>query len=384
MTYVNETPAPQIEITQPPSLPSPRPPTKKKKRNRRVIKGETQKFRQARKINNLGINRELVPDLIECSFNCQVRTSQEERQQIWDEFRAITDMNLRLQYLANLIDIHTPSRSKVPKENCTKIRSLTNKYYLRFNEYLDNSRYQVCKVCFLTVFNVTPTKIRTIVSKKLVEGEEIVYNRGKKVRNTNNNDTSSPQMSSEDNVIIKIEPYWSDIPNTSQIIEEVVENVKIKRNRLSKKGQTGEFRNARKIKNLGIDRELVPDLPVCSLNCRNRTSVKERQAIWDDFRQIVDMNTRLKYLANLIQFKPPSHTKVVKEEQQKERKRTCIPIFHLKWIRNVRNLPNRLCKGCFMIVFNLTNSKVRTIVEKKFRNVELAYKRGQKGKSGTS
>lgn len=313
----------------------------------------------------------------QCSFNCENKTSKEERQEVWDEFRTITDMNVRLQYLANLIEIMSPVRARPPKSSTSKSRSCVNKYYLRFNEYLNNSGYQVCKVCFMTVFNVTASKIRTVVEKKLREGDDIQYNRGKKITPVTFVDCS---IKSEDNFEgdncfnIKIEA-GNEIRNT---IENVIENTKVKRNKPSKKGETQVYRTNRKIKNLGIDREFVPDLPTCSLDCQNRIAPEERQLTWDQFRKIVNMNERLKYLANLIQIKPVSHVKAKEEDSQQ--KRTNV-IFHLKWNKNARNARNRLCKVCFMTVFNLTSSKVRTIIGKKFKKLELEYNRGKQPKS---
>lgn len=352
-----------------------------KRRNKKSNKGETKIFRAARKIKNLGINRQIVPDLPNCSFNCQNKTSQEDRQEVWDEFRAIIDMNLRLQYLANLIEITAPIRIRVPKSSNSKSRSCVNKYYLKFNEYLDNSDFQLCKVCFMTVFNVTASKIRTVVEKKLKDGEDIQYKRGKKLLPTTIEYLGEPECILDETgcMTIKMELGYETPTvmsnNISGTIEAVIENSKIKRKRPSKKGQTGEYRTARKIKNLGVDRELVPNLPNCSLDCRAKTSHEVQQAVWNEFRKIVDMNIRIKYLANLIQFKPASHVKV-KEDRRK--KRRCIPIFHLKWVKNARNAHNRLCKVCFMTVFNLTKSKVTTIVKKKCKNLELEYNRGKK------
>lgn len=351
---------------------------KSRTRNKKSLKGETKIFRAARKIKNLGVSRESVPDLPNCSFNCQNKTSKEERQEVWDEFRGITDMNLRLQHLANLIEISAPNRIRTPKSNSTKSRSCINKYYLKFNEYLDNSDYQLCKVCFMTVFNVTPRKIRTVYEKKIKEGDEIQYKRGgKHVSPSANYILIKSDCNIDKTGVCKIqsESEYNNVPyNNSDSIEDVFGNIKVKRNKPSKKGQTKEYRMTRKIKNLGIDREFVQDLPNCALDCRNRILPDDRQITWDNFRKIVDMSMRTKYLANLIQIKPISHVKV---KEKCEQKRRCTPIFHLKWSRNGRNAPNRLCKVCFMAVFNLTNSKVRTIVKKKFENLELEYNRGK-------
>lgn len=378
------------------------------KKNRRSVKGQTKEFRDARKIKNLGISRQIVPNLRKCAFNCRVKTSQEERQEVWNEFRGIIDISYRLKFLANLIQTTSPRRLCVPKAARRVNRSCINKYYLKFIEELDNSRYQMCRVCFITVFNLSPSKIRTVVDKKLKEGDDIQYKRGKNnlpvanvsltkyncdelsgpskdvqmammekddihynkpklnvLSNDPENDIKSSFVDVHEDVFLEnklLEPQtlMEDAESDSnQITISVGKNALLKK--LSIKGDTKEFRDARKIKNLGISRKLVPDLSSCSQDCRTKTSKEDRQIVWDEFRQFVDTTQRFEFLANLIKVKSPSRNK---KSRKNNRYRTIN--FYLKWDDEANNSEYHLCKVCFMAVFNLTPSKIRTISSKIF------------------
>uniref|UniRef100_A0A336MZ00 CSON010028 protein n=1 Tax=Culicoides sonorensis TaxID=179676 RepID=A0A336MZ00_CULSO len=110
------------------------------------IKGQSRSARHNRKLDNLGVLREYVPNLPNCSSNCHVLSSKDDRQLIWDEFRKIHDLHERARYIASLILVAAPRQQK---KNSSRNR---------------NNR-----------------KIRTIVSKKIKTGQsnDISYTRGK-------------------------------------------------------------------------------------------------------------------------------------------------------------------------------------------------------------
>lgn len=360
---------------------------------RRSLKGDTKDFRYSRKINNMGINRQLVPNLPNCALQCRVKISQEECQEAWNEFKGFTDISYRLKYLGNLIQIFTPNRSRVPESKRKVQRSCSNKYYLKYIEELDNSRYQMCKMCFLTVFNLTRSKIRTIIDKKLNQGENIQYNRGKakvnkyengeKEQNPDENmketpsDPGSPQSRSvDDKFPVEISNVIQEVPSTRDVTT-LTDDTNIlgicfsrnkTRNKPSKKGETREYRDSRKIKNLGITRELVPALSQCAFNCLTKTTQEERQKVWNEFRGFTDIGYRLKYLGNLIQTFTPNRSRVLKSKRKVQR--SCSNKYYLKYIDELDNSRYQMCKICFITVFNLTRGKIRTVVEKKLNERE--------------
>lgn len=145
---------------------------------RKSVKGETQLFRKERKIKNLRIDLTEVADLPDCASKCNTKTSKEERQIIWEEFRVITEIDQRYLYLAQLIKVSAPKRFVVPTANRKVNRDKIMTYYVKSNQA---SESLLCKKCFMTIFRLSPAKIRTIVNKKVENGQSpnIQYKRGK-------------------------------------------------------------------------------------------------------------------------------------------------------------------------------------------------------------
>lgn len=149
-----------------------------------------------------------------------------------------------------------------------------------------------------------------------------------------------------------------------------------KKGRTSIKGQTVEFREQRKMKNLQVCHENVSVLSDCRNNCNQKSSKDDRQIIWEDFRQLTDYQQRFRYLAQLIIVTPPAQLSKKKDSRKREKS---VKYF-LTVSRGETENDNKLCKSCFMKVFRVTDSKIRTLIEKKTQNGQfnnILYKRGK-------
>lgn len=162
-----------------PSLASPVKLVKRKKVSR---KGDTTKSRLERKRLNMGIMQEIVKSLPNCPFKCHTKSSKDERQQIWEDFRTIESLDNRYRYLARLVTIKSPSRLVVSKEKRKMQRNIIATYYLKVHEGEDDGNVVLCKECFLCQFNLTPSKVRTLLNKKVANGQgsNLTYQRGKR------------------------------------------------------------------------------------------------------------------------------------------------------------------------------------------------------------
>lgn len=149
---------------------------------RKSTKGQTVKFRQERKLKNLRIDISDAAILPHCPSKCSSKTSKEDRQLIWDDFREITSIDQRWRYIAQLIKTSTPKLYVVSEADRKLKRDKTIKYYLKSSSDQQTGKFLLCKKCFMTFFRVTPSKIRTIVTKKLNNGQSvnIHHQRGKK------------------------------------------------------------------------------------------------------------------------------------------------------------------------------------------------------------
>lgn len=151
----------------------------KQTRHKPSVKGDTKKTRESRKLQNLGVDRRMVPFLPDCHMKCRDKTTSDDRQLIWNEFRSITDITSRAQYLAGLIQIRTPVRQRFNSKR-KKNRHKTIVFSLKLTGSEDDSDWKLCKSCFMLVFNVTRGKIATIIQKKVENGQsnEIVMQQG--------------------------------------------------------------------------------------------------------------------------------------------------------------------------------------------------------------
>lgn len=150
---------------------------------------------------------------------------------------------------------------------------------------------------------------------------------------------------------------------------------KLKSKRTAPKGQSIAFRQERKLKNLGVQRENVPNLPNCKLKCHLLSSKSERQIAWEEFRQIFDITKRMQFLASLIHINPPKTMKICGTF-----KRNYATTFYLKMSGNNNTVNDKLCKNCFMTVFNVTAAKIRRIIEKKIANGQSNNVESERGK----
>lgn len=144
-----------------------------KKGKRKSVKGQTNEFRKNRKIKNMGIGNEMVARLPDCVAKCNTKTTKDEWQLIWSDFRLIRDNDQRYRYLAQLINITPPKRNTLSRKDRKQSRSKSMKYYLKPCAQLDNGSDEnvLCQQCFMKVFALTKSKIRTIVQKKQQNGQ---------------------------------------------------------------------------------------------------------------------------------------------------------------------------------------------------------------------
>ncbi|KAK3931053.1 Proline--tRNA ligase [Frankliniella fusca] len=118
-------------------------------------KGTTEKIRKNRKLRNSGqeyttlkgkviAGREMKP-LSACRMKCATKLNEEGRIEIFNEYWALNDFNLRVTYIANHVFQMEKKTSRKRVEGSSRNRSCTLKYELE----QDNTRIQVCKKCFL-------------------------------------------------------------------------------------------------------------------------------------------------------------------------------------------------------------------------------------------
>lgn len=162
---------------------APSPLKKSPVKKRQSLKGQTVEFRQKRKLRNLNIDQESVNVLTDCSLKCNTKSSKDDRQIIWQDFRTIVEYDQRYRYLAQLIEITIPKRSSVKPAARKLVRGRTIKYFLRPVTTTDGTNENLlCKKCFMQLFRLTPGKIRIIANKKQQNGQsaDIKHTRGKK------------------------------------------------------------------------------------------------------------------------------------------------------------------------------------------------------------
>lgn len=165
-------------VTTHPALVSPM----KKSSARKSVKGQSNKFRCTRKIKNMQIHHKAASSLPDCNQRCNTKSSKEERQLIWEDFRKFSDNDERGRYLSQLIIISPPKKIVVSNENRKQNRDKSVKYFLKAECGVNESEKRLCKSCFMTLFRLTQRKIHTIIEKKCQNGQspDIHYNRGKK------------------------------------------------------------------------------------------------------------------------------------------------------------------------------------------------------------
>lgn len=114
-----------------------------------------------------------------CRMNCPEKISDENRQQLFDAYYAIGDLNSQRGYLARLIDKSRPKeriRRRKPKPGeivkARKERLPNLFYYLPIN----GKNVRVCGLMFRNTFDVSKSNVDTILRKSnkdgvLVEGD---------------------------------------------------------------------------------------------------------------------------------------------------------------------------------------------------------------------
>lgn len=139
-------------------------------------------FREERKRRNMGIKHNFVQNLPNCTFQCHQKSSKDERQRIWEDFRQIESLDQRYRYLARLVKVKSPSKLVVSRKNRKMNRNIIATYYLKLNEGEDDDNVILCKKCFISQFSLTPSKVRTLLNKKVANGQgsNLTYQRGKR------------------------------------------------------------------------------------------------------------------------------------------------------------------------------------------------------------
>lgn len=101
--------------------------------------------------------------------NCRDKLSPEKQEQIFNQFWALGNFNLRIAYVAGLITIQNKkSTSHIKSTKAPRNRLYSYCYYVDTqNVYVYVENVYVCQKCFKSTLDETDRFIRTVISKKL-------------------------------------------------------------------------------------------------------------------------------------------------------------------------------------------------------------------------
>ncbi|CAG9820759.1 unnamed protein product [Phaedon cochleariae] len=182
----------------------------RRKRGRKVIKGDTREARNRRKAcRNVGEeystskgklirNRKCIK-LNDCRKGCMLKVNHDIQRSIFDDYWKIGNYDKRVSYIASLI---LREDKKTGKTNLTKIRQYNYRYHLK----VSGSMIEICKGCFKKTFDLSNKYIEYVLKKTSSSGVTLDDQRG---HHTPANKTSSDRMDSVKEHISLIPTYES-------------------------------------------------------------------------------------------------------------------------------------------------------------------------------
>lgn len=202
------------------------PPAKKKRGRKRSLKKEEWIKNKSKKLKNSGQSyvscskskkkfpeKALKPPCNDnCRLKCSTVISQEERQEIFNNFWKLGDLGRQRDFIAHHMQIINPEYRYVKQDST---RRLNNAFHFDVN----NKRIRVCKTFFKNTIDITDRPIRTILEKKGKEGFVTEENRGKHKNHKKIDDAIKEDIRKHIESIPKIESHYIRKNSTRDYIE---------------------------------------------------------------------------------------------------------------------------------------------------------------------
>lgn len=168
-----------------------------------VSSAKSQKIVKARKLQE--------PCSEQCKFKCTVNINNIQRQEIFDEFYKLGDVNHQRDFIARRMKCIKPKYRYV-REKC---RRLNNAFYFKFGE----TEVRVCKHFFKSTLDINDRVISTVIKKQNEIGVVELDRRGKHNSHPKISDAVKDSIRSHINSIPRMESHYLRKQTSKEFIE---------------------------------------------------------------------------------------------------------------------------------------------------------------------
>lgn len=105
-----------------------------------------------------------------CRLKCTERITEHQRQEIFQQFWKLGDVNAQWAFIAQTTERIKPKYRRAKEESSRGLN-------IAYNFFIDGERLRVCKTFYLNTVDVSQRRVRTAVKKYIPEKDEIETDR---------------------------------------------------------------------------------------------------------------------------------------------------------------------------------------------------------------
>ncbi|XP_033227708.1 uncharacterized protein LOC117179748 isoform X1 [Belonocnema kinseyi] len=293
--------------------------------------------------------------LSSCTNACYLTITEDEQKKLFHSYWYERTFHSRFDYVNEMIEMIEEPLGGDNSKLCTK-------YFLKTSK----GRQSLCRRCFCHILDVSPSFMKTVLDKKLLEMKQMPPASENAILESENTRMELSDVESKDDVADvempePIEVSGDELPketlsvsnDDSLLFETIRQNSKIKPE-LRIKGPSCNFLRDMKI-GQGWKR-----LRPCPSACNLRLTDEDQKNLFDCYWKEATFQSRFKFLNEMLIIIPV-------ENRDTENARTArIKRYNTNYYLTTSQGSTKVCRSCFKIALNESDYLIDSVLEKKW------------------